>query len=88
MTNAIVQSCDVYFYALAQKIGFHKILKTMNDLNLNDTFDIYQSKIISTDQYDLLNWSISDTIYQALDRENNIYTTKYGFYDFKNYKSK
>ena len=40
VTNAIKQSCDVFFYEISNKLGIDKIAKVAKDFGLGQTFDI------------------------------------------------
>ena len=40
VTNAIKQSCDVFFYEISKKLGIDKIAKVAKDFGLGQTFDI------------------------------------------------
>ena len=40
VTNAITQSCDVFFYEISNKLGIDKIAKVAKDFGLGQTFDI------------------------------------------------
>ncbi len=40
VTNAIKQSCDVFFYEISKKLGIDKIAKVAEDFGLGQTFDI------------------------------------------------
>jgi penicillin-binding protein 2 len=40
VTNAIKQSCDVFFYEISKKLGINKIAKVAEDFGLGQIFDI------------------------------------------------
>ena len=40
VTNAITQSCDVFFYEISKKLGIDKIAKVAEDFGLGQIFDI------------------------------------------------
>ena len=40
VTNAIKQSCDVYFYEISKKLGINKIAEVAKDFGLGQSFDI------------------------------------------------
>ena len=40
VTNAITQSCDVFFYEVSKKLGIDKIAKVAEDFGLGQIFDI------------------------------------------------
>ncbi len=40
VTDAITQSCDVFFYEISKKLGIDKIAKVAEDFGLGQTFDI------------------------------------------------
>ncbi len=40
VAEAIIQSCDVFFYEIAKKLGIDKIAEVANDFGLGQTFDV------------------------------------------------
>jgi penicillin-binding protein 2 len=70
MHRAVEQSCDVYFYRMAQAVGYDHIAKTARSLGLGEKFDLpYDSQSFGTvpdSEWKLRKyktaWTIPDTI--------------------------